>query len=160
MIERTQRGTEVTLHLRDGEDEFLSNWKLRSIIRKYSDHITLPIVMKKEEWNDEKKEQVQTDEDETVNQASALWTRPKSEISDEQYKEFYKHVAHDFDDPLAHVHARVEGKRARRGEAGIYAIALHSVESALRPVRPDSGQPATASSSTCGAFSSWTMPSN
>ncbi|MDS4013019.1 MAG: molecular chaperone HtpG [Candidatus Accumulibacter sp.] len=111
MIERTQRGTEVTLHLRDGEDEFLSNWKLRSIIRKYSDHITLPIVMKKEEWNDEKKEQVQTDEDETVNQASALWTRPKSEISDEQYKEFYKHVAHDFDDPLAHVHARVEGKQ-------------------------------------------------
>ena len=111
MIERAQRGTEVTLHLRSGEDEFLSNWKLRSIIRKYSDHITLPIVMKKEEWNDEKKEHVQTDEDETVNQASALWTRPKSEISDEQYNEFYKHVAHDFDEPLAHVHARVEGKQ-------------------------------------------------
>ena len=111
VIERAQRGTEVTLHLREGEDEFLSNWKLREIIRKYSDHITLPIVMKKEEWNEEKKAQVVTDEDETVNQASALWTRAKSEISDEQYKEFYKHVAHDFEDPLAHVHARVEGKQ-------------------------------------------------
>ena len=111
VIERAQRGTEVTLHLREGEDEFLSNWKVREIIRKYSDHITLPIVMKKEEWNEEKKAQVVTDQDETVNQASALWTRPKSEISDEQYKEFYKHVAHDFEDPLAHVHARVEGKQ-------------------------------------------------
>ena len=111
VIERAQRGTEVTLHLREGEDEFLSNWKVREIIRKYSDHITLPIVMKKEEWDEEKKAQVVTDEDETVNQASALWTRPKSEISDEQYKEFYKHVAHDFEDPLAHVHARVEGKQ-------------------------------------------------
>ncbi|MEF8712904.1 MAG: molecular chaperone HtpG [Accumulibacter sp.] len=111
VIERAQRGTEVTLHLREGEDEFLSNWKVREIIRKYSDHITLPIVMKKEEWNEEKKAQVITDEDETVNQASALWTRPKSEIGDEQYKEFYKHVAHDFEDPLAHVHARVEGKQ-------------------------------------------------
>jgi len=111
VIERAQRGTEVTLHLREGEDEFLSNWKLREIIRKYSDHITLPIVMKKEKWDEEKKAQVATDEDETVNQASALWTRAKSEISDEQYNEFYKHVAHDFEDPLAHVHARVEGKQ-------------------------------------------------
>ena len=111
MIERAQRGTEVILHLREGEDEFLSNWKLRQTIRKYSDHITLPIVMKKEEWSEEKKEQVVTDEDETVNQASALWTRPKSEISEEQYNEFYKHVAHDFEDPLTHVHARVEGKQ-------------------------------------------------
>ena len=111
MIERAQRGTEVTLHLRDGEDEFLSSWKLRETIRKYSDHITLPILMKKEKWDEEKKEQVVTDEDETVNQASALWSRPKSEISDEQYNEFYKHVAHDFENPLAHVHARVEGKQ-------------------------------------------------
>ncbi len=111
MIERAQRGTEVILHLREGEDEFLSSWKLRQTIRKYSDHITLPIVMKKEEWSEEKKEQVVTDEDETVNQASALWTRPKSEISEEQYNEFYKHVAHDFEDPLTHVHARVEGKQ-------------------------------------------------
>jgi molecular chaperone HtpG len=111
VVERAQRGTEVTLHLREGEDEFLSNWKLRQIIVKYSDHITLPIVMKKETWDEEKKAQVLTDEDETVNQASALWTRPKSEISDEQYAEFYKHVAHDFEEPLAHVHARVEGKQ-------------------------------------------------
>ena len=111
VIERAQRGTEVTLHLRDGEDEFLSSWKVREIIRKYSDHITLPILMKKEDWNEEQKAQVVTDQDETVNQASALWSRPKSEISDEQYNEFYKHVAHDFENPLAHVHARVEGKQ-------------------------------------------------
>jgi len=111
VIDRAQRGTEVTLHLREGEDEFLSNWKLREIIRKYSDHITLPILMKKERWDEEQKAQVVTDEDETVNQASALWSRPKSESTDEQYNEFYKHVAHDFEDPLAHVHARVEGKQ-------------------------------------------------
>ena len=111
MVEKAGRGTEVTLHLREGEDEFLSSWKLRQAIRKYSDHITLPIIMKQEKWDEEKKEQVVTDEDETVNQASALWARPKSEITDEQYKEFYKHVAHDFEDPLAYVHAKVEGKQ-------------------------------------------------
>jgi molecular chaperone HtpG len=111
MVSKASRGTEVTLHLRDGEDEFLSGWKLRQTVRKYSDHITLPIVMKKEEWNQEKGEQIVSDEDETVNQASALWARPKSEITDEQYKEFYKHVAHDFEDPLAYVHAKVEGKQ-------------------------------------------------
>ncbi len=109
MVDKAGRGTDVTLHLREGEDELLGGWKLKSIIRKYSDHITLPIVMKKEEWKDG--EQVTTDEDETVNQASALWVRPKSEISDEQYKEFYKHVGHDFEDPLAWTHARVEGKQ-------------------------------------------------
>ena len=111
MVEKAGRGTDVTLHLREGEDEFLSSWKLRQTIRKYSDHITLPILMKKEKWDEEKKEQVVTDEDETVNQASALWARPKSEITDEQYKEFYKHVAHDFEDPLAYTHAKVEGKQ-------------------------------------------------
>ncbi len=111
MVDKAGRGTEVTLHMRDGEDEFLSSWKLRQTIRKYSDHITLPILMKKETWDEEKKEQVITDEDETVNQASALWARPKSDITDEQYKEFYKHVAHDFEDPLAYVHAKVEGKQ-------------------------------------------------
>ena len=111
MVEKASRGTEVTLHMRDGEDEFLSSWKLRQTVRKYSDHITLPILMNKEKWDEEKKEQVATDEDETVNQASALWARPKSEITEEQYKEFYKHVAHDFDDPLAYVHAKVEGKQ-------------------------------------------------
>ncbi|MBK7424949.1 MAG: molecular chaperone HtpG [Propionivibrio sp.] len=111
MVEKAERGTEVTLHLREGEDEFLSGWKLRQTVRKYSDHITLPILMKKEEWNQEKGEQITTEEDETVNQASALWARPKSEITDEQYKAFYKHVAHDFEDPLAYVHAKVEGKQ-------------------------------------------------
>ena len=111
MVEKAGRGTEVTLHLREGEDEFLSGWKLRQTVRKYSDHITLPILMKKDKWDEEKKEQVATDEDETVNQASALWARPKSDITDEQYKEFYKHVAHDFEDPLAYVHAKVEGKQ-------------------------------------------------
>jgi molecular chaperone HtpG len=109
MVDKATRGTDVTLHLREGEDEFLGGWKLKSIIRKYSDHITLPIVMKKEEWKDGA--QVETDEDETVNQANALWVRPKSEITDEQYKEFYKHVAHDFEDPLSWTHARVEGKQ-------------------------------------------------
>jgi len=109
MVDKPTRGTDVTLHLREGEDEFLGGWKLKSILRKYSDHITLPILMKKEEWKDG--EQVPTDEDETVNQASALWVRPKSEISDEQYTEFYKHVAHDFEDPLCWTHARVEGKQ-------------------------------------------------
>jgi molecular chaperone HtpG len=111
MVDKATRGTDVTLHLREGEDEFLGGWKLKSIIRKYSDHITLPIVMQKEEWNQEKGEQVATDEDETVNQANALWVRSKSDITDEQYKEFYKHVAHDFDEPLAWTHARVEGKQ-------------------------------------------------
>jgi len=111
MVEKAGRGTDVILHLREGEDEFLSSWKLRQVVRKYSDHITLPILMKKEKWDEEKKEQVVTDEDETINQASALWARPKSEITEEQYKEFYKHVAHDFEDPLAYVHAKVEGKQ-------------------------------------------------
>lgn len=111
MVEKAGRGTDVILHLRDGEDDFLSSWRLKQIVRKYSDHITLPIVMKTETWDEEKKEQVLTEEDETVNQASALWARPKSEITDEQYKEFYKHVGHDFDEPLAYVHAKVEGKQ-------------------------------------------------
>ncbi len=109
MIDRPQRGTEITLHLREGQDDLLSAWKLKSIIRKYSDHIVQPIVMKKEEWRDGK--EVKLDEDETVNQASALWARPKSEISDDDYKAFYKHVGHDYDDPLAWIHAKVEGKQ-------------------------------------------------
>ncbi len=110
-VEKAPRGTQVILHLREGEDELLSSWQLKSIIRKYSDHITLPIVMNREEWDAEKKENVVRDEDEAVNQASALWARPKSEITPEQYDEFYKHVAHDFEAPLAHVHAKVEGKQ-------------------------------------------------
>ncbi len=109
-INKPQRGTRITLHLREGEDEFLSAWQLRSIIRKYSDHISLPITMRKEEWDEEKKAMVVRDELETVNQASALWTRSKSDITDEQYTEFYKHVSHDFQEPLTWTHNRVEGR--------------------------------------------------
>ena len=109
-VEKADRGTSVTLHLREGDDEFLSGWKLREVLRRYSDHISLPVQMRKEEWDSEKSEQVKTDEWETVNQASALWTRAKSEITDEQYQEFYKHIAHDYDDPLAWTHNRVEGR--------------------------------------------------
>jgi molecular chaperone HtpG len=105
------RGTDVILHLREGEDDLLSGARLREIIRKYSDHITFPIVMKKERWDSDKKAQVVTDEDEQVNQASALWARPKAEITDEQYEEFYKHVGHDFEPPLAWTHAKVEGRQ-------------------------------------------------
>ncbi len=109
-IDKPGRGTEITLHLREGQEDLLSSWKLKSLIRKYSDHIVQPIVMKKEEWNEEQKAQVLTDEDETVNQANALWTRAKNDISEEEYKGFYKHVAHDFEDPLAWTHSRVEGR--------------------------------------------------
>jgi len=109
-IEKTGRGTDVILHLREGEDELLSNWKLKSIIRKYSDHISLPILMQKEEWDEEAKATVLKDEFETVNQASALWARSKSDITKEQYDEFYKHVSHDFQEPLAYTHNRVEGR--------------------------------------------------
>ncbi len=109
MIERPARGTEITLHLREGQDDLLSAWKLKSIIHKYSDHIVQPIKMRKEEWKEGK--EVKLDEWETVNQASALWAKPKNEISEDDYKAFYKHVAHDYDDPLAWVHAKVEGKQ-------------------------------------------------
>jgi len=105
-VEKAGRGTEVVLHLREGEDEFLEGMRLRSIIRKYSDHIPVPILMQKEAVGDEEA----TDELETVNSASALWMRPKGEISEEEYNEFYKHVGHDFEDPMAYSHNRVEGK--------------------------------------------------
>jgi molecular chaperone HtpG len=108
-VEKAKRGTDVILHLREGEDEFLNDWKLKTIIRKYSDHITLPILMKKSEWKDG--EQVPTDEDETVNKASALWARSKNDITEEEYQEFYKHVSHDIENPLAYTHSRVEGKQ-------------------------------------------------
>jgi molecular chaperone HtpG len=114
-VARVGRGTEVTLHLREGEDELLSGFRLRSILRKYSDHITIPILMKKEQLetdvDKDKSAQVTKDEEEQINQASALWARPKSEITDEQYQEFYKHVGHDFEPPLAWTHAHVEGKQ-------------------------------------------------
>ncbi len=105
-IERAPRGTEIVLHLREGEDEFLDGYRLRNIIRKYSDSIALPIVMKVE--GDDKKK----DEEETVNRASALWMRNKKDISGEEYNEFYKHIAHDFEDPLCHVHSQVEGRQS------------------------------------------------
>jgi len=122
-VERPQRGTEVVLHLNEGEEEFLDGYRLRSIIRKFSDHISLPIVMPKEaqpamgeeaEGEEAKVEEAKVEEaqaeDETVNKATALWTRAKNEITDEEYKEFYKHVGHDFGDPLAWTHSKVEGK--------------------------------------------------
>jgi len=112
--DREQRGTEIVLHLRDEEDEFLYGHRLRAIVNKYSDHITLPIRMRPmpgaggEEGEEEKKEEAP--DYEQVNKATALWAMSKKDISDEEYAEFYKHVAHDFGDPLAHVHSRVEGK--------------------------------------------------
>lgn len=109
MLEKATRGTEITLHLRADQDDLLAGYKLREIIKKYSNHIVQPILMNKEEWKDGKYETLA--EDETVNQASALWTRSKNDITEEQYKEFYKHVGHDFEDPLAWTHARVEGRQ-------------------------------------------------
>ena len=105
------RGTTVTLHLREGEDDLLDSFRLHELIRKYSNHIAIPIVMPKLEWDKDKNEYRETGGDETVNQASALWVRPKGEITDEQYIEFYKHVAHDFEPPLAWTHSRVEGRQ-------------------------------------------------
>lgn len=112
-ITRPQRGTSVTLHLREDATDYLSTWKIKQIIGKYSDHISLPILMRKEEWKEGEEgkggEHVLTDEWETVNKATALWSRPKKDITPEQYKEFYKAISHDFDDPLAWSHNRVEG---------------------------------------------------
>lgn len=112
-IERAERGTSITLHLRDDAEEFLNGWKLKQVINKYSDHISLPILMEKEEWKDGENDQpggmVKTGEWETVNKASALWTRAKKGITEEQYKEFYKAISHDYDDPLTWSHNRVEG---------------------------------------------------
>jgi molecular chaperone HtpG len=120
-ITQAERGTKIILHLRDDAEEYLSAWKLKSVINKYSDHISLPIRMRKEEWKDgeliegdpsggrQPGEMVLTDEWETINQANALWSRPKKEVSDEQHAEFYKHISHDFEPPLAWSHNRVEG---------------------------------------------------
>lgn len=104
-IEKAERGTEITLHLRDNEKEYLDNWRLRSVISKYSDHIALPVEI------EEKNEEDGTVTWEKINQAKALWTRSKSEISDEEYAEFYKHISHDYADPLTWSHNRVEGKQ-------------------------------------------------
>jgi molecular chaperone HtpG len=112
-ITQAERGTKIILHLRDDAEEYLSAWKLKSVINKYSDHISLPIRMRKEEWkegeNDQPGEMVLTDEWETINQANALWARPKKDVTDEQHNEFYKHISHDFEPPLAWSHNRVEG---------------------------------------------------
>ncbi|HAT39637.1 molecular chaperone HtpG [Polynucleobacter necessarius] len=109
-IDRPQRGTSITLHLREGEDDFLNSVQLKAIIRKYSDHISWPIQMRKEEWDAEKKEQGIKDELESINQSSALWARNKSEITEEQYSEFYKHLSHDYENPLTYSLNRVEGR--------------------------------------------------
>jgi len=120
-IERKQRGTSVTLHLREDASEYTGAWKVKGIISKYSDHISLPVLMRKEEWKEGEKvegdasgatkggEMVTTDEWETVNKANAIWARAKKDITPEQYKEFYKQISHDFEEPLAHTHNRVEG---------------------------------------------------
>ncbi len=110
-VVKEKRGTEIILRLREGEDELLNGSRLRGIIRKYSDHITLPIEMKKEEWSQEENKTLVSDELESINQASALWARPKSDITQEQYNEFYKHVSHDFEAPLTYLHAKVEGNQ-------------------------------------------------
>jgi molecular chaperone HtpG len=99
-VTKAGRGTEIVLHLKEGEDDFLEEWRLKNIIRQYSDHVAIPIVFVNDKG-----------EEETVNRASALWARPKSELTEDDYKTFYKHVAHDFEDPLAWTHARVEGRQ-------------------------------------------------
>ncbi len=109
-INKPGRGTDVVLHLRDGEEEFLKTWRLKSIISKYSDHISLPILMRKEEWVAEEAKQVLKDEWEPVNKASALWARSKSDVTPEQYEEFYKQISYDTEAPLAYTHNRVEGR--------------------------------------------------
>jgi len=121
-VEKAQRGTEIVLHLKEAESEFLDGYRIRSIVRKFSDHISLPIVMDKEaapSYDDEQEEGEENAEakekvvpeivEETINSASALWTKARQDISDEDYSQFYKHVGHDFQDPLTHVHSKVEG---------------------------------------------------
>jgi molecular chaperone HtpG len=110
-VHKDTPGTDVVLHLRPGEDDLLSGERLREIVRKYSDHIAFPILMKKEQWDSTRKTTVVTDADEQVNEASALWARPKSEISREQYEGLYKHVGHDLEPPLAWIHAKAEGRQ-------------------------------------------------
>ena len=109
-ITRERRGTDIILHLREGEDEFLSTWKLKSIVGKYSDHISLPVLMRKESWDAEKGENVASDDWEPVNKAAAIWTRSKSDITDAEYKAFYEQLTYDTTAPLAYTHNRVEGR--------------------------------------------------
>ncbi|RMR98377.1 Chaperone protein HtpG [Pseudomonas coronafaciens pv. garcae] len=109
-VEKAERGTRIVLHLKNGEDEFADGYRLRNIIKKYSDHIALPIELPKEQAPAAEGEETPALEWETVNRASALWTRPRAEVKDEEYQEFYKHVAHDFENPLSWSHNKVEGK--------------------------------------------------
>jgi len=109
-VDRKERGSCITLHLKKDQQEFADGWRLRSIIKKYSDHISLPIVMLKESVSDDKEKDQDSPEEETVNTATALWTRSRSEVSEEEYKEFYKHISHDFAEPAKWSHNRVEGK--------------------------------------------------
>lgn len=108
-IDKEARGTDIILFLKEDAEEFLNSWKLRNIMQRYSDHISIPVQMEQESFDQEKGEDTKSGEWETINQASALWTRHRNEISDEQYAEFYKHISHDFEDPLAWTHRRVEG---------------------------------------------------
>ena len=110
-VECAARGTVIVLHLREGQEDLLSDWRLKSLVRKYSDHIVQPILMKAQKWDEDKKAEVETGEEETVNQANALWTRPRNEITEDDYKAFYKHVGHDYEEPLAWTHAKVEGRQ-------------------------------------------------
>ena len=147
--ERPGRGTTVVLHLRDDDRDLLSGYQLRAIIAKYSDHISLPIVMPAE-TSAEKDEQSAAEE--TVNQASALWTRPKSEISDQDYTDFYKHIASDYADPLSWVHSKIEGT---------YEYTLLLFIPLARPVRPVARwTPRAASACTSGGSSSWRTPAS
>jgi molecular chaperone HtpG len=108
-VDKPTRGTEIVLHIKEGESDFLNDWRLRSVITKYSDHINLPIMMQKLPGIEEKEQETKTIEWEAVNRATALWTLPKNSIKDEQYKEHYKHIAHDFEDPMLWAHNQVEG---------------------------------------------------
>ena len=109
-VSKPSRGTQIVLHLRADEDDLLEGYRLKTIAQRYSDHINLPIFMPKEEWNEKESKYVLQDESDQINQASAIWARPKSEVTDEQYQDFYKHISHDMEKPLAWAHARVEGK--------------------------------------------------
>lgn len=109
-IEKTSRGTDIILFLREEAEEFLNTWKLRNILQRYSDHISIPVQMEAEDYDQEKGETTKNGEWETINQASALWTRNRNDITEEQYTEFYKHISHDFEDPLAWTHRKVEGR--------------------------------------------------
>lgn len=109
-IEREARGTEIVLHLKDDEAEFANGWRLRSLVKKYSDHIAFPVIMKSEPAPAAEGEEPEAPKDETVNEATALWTLSKSEIKDEDYQSFYKHISHDFQEPMTWSHNRVEGK--------------------------------------------------